>query len=172
MPTTGYKIRAGATTDLTVPTMLNTLAEALRRLIAADPDLPPILSLATNGRNVEIHPWLACGPITALLAWARHLDGTVDYRATELPNAIGTDTPIMTITSTGKLGGMTVTVTASTYRSVPTEDALGRVTAETLSAIAAEEQPLTGDDMTSLLDSWADSSTIELHGLEGGPVEA
>lgn len=55
--------------------------ERVRELIAEHPELPPLYvdpasAGSTHGRWA-LHPWLPLGDLHALLAWARHLDGSI-----------------------------------------------------------------------------------------------
>lgn len=152
MSDTEYKTEAPDEEQLATPDRIIAAGQALAELLEAHPELPPILSVATNGHRVEVHPWLACAPLSALLAWEAVLAGAVDLRATRL--LADPDLTVSTVTATGRVGAVAITVSVSTYRPLELEDPLGRVSRATLVEAAAAEQAIAEAEMAELLDTW------------------
>lgn len=150
--TVGYPVPGVITTavEAAMPDTLEALAAALRRIQAEDDLLAPILSIATTGRDVQIYPWIPCAPITSLRSWEPHFDGAIDRRATALLDSEGKPSGVTTVTSTGKLDGLRVTLIVSTYREVPTVGAGGRVSEDAFIALAAEESALDSPTFAAL----------------------
>lgn len=154
MSTTEYdKIPASDSDAPDLPALLEHLAVALRVAMEADPDLPPLLSVASNGTETALQPWLAGAPITALLAWEKQMAPAVDRRATVVfPGGDGDDDAGVTaVTTTGTLHGVPVTATVTTHRNVRTLDDEGRVALGTLRELAEDEHPITPDEMALML---------------------
>ena len=150
-PTTGYDTMRER---VAMPQKLEHLALVLRRLHQAEPDLPPVISMWTDGHVLAIQPWVSGAPITALLAYGRHLDDPVRH-AVPLRNPDGSPTEVTNISMTGVIEGLRVAIYGSTYRTVEVTDAEdGAVDEGVFERLAALEQPITDDEIVAMLADW------------------
>lgn len=93
---------------------LRAITSAIEKL--TENHLPTPETVIVGRDNVTIIPELLGAPITGLLLWAMHLEGVVEYTA----EIMFAGEPATTfVKASGKLDGIPVTITASTYRPMP-----------------------------------------------------
>jgi hypothetical protein len=83
-------------------------------LLTDDGHLPEPGTLVVTGTGAMIFPELPGAPISGLIVWALHLAGPVDYQAEVVFRS--NEHVVTSVTATGKIDGIDVTIAASTHR--------------------------------------------------------